>query len=129
MKSLLLIFALISLNSVQASPPPSDFLSAGQQASIVRAIDNICGDSWCEGDYDFKFNAFNCNVKSSLCDLNFQFIDRNGEQALYSKKQVCSFSGIKSYQQIMDNDRSLNQEFYNELNNCINEKEGRQDLF
>ena len=129
MKSLLLFFALLSLNSVHASPPPSDFLSSSQQASIVRAIDNICGDTWCEGDYDFKFNAFNCNSKSAVCELSFQLVDRSAEQALYSKKQVCSFGGMKSYQQIMDNDRSLNQDFYNQLNNCIGQKEESHDLF
>ena len=97
------------------------------RSKLIFSIDNICGDTWCEGDYDFKFNQFACNKKSSECELTFQFIERSDDKTvkedLYSEKQVCHFDNIKSFDQLMDGEFSLNQDFYDQVSNCISERE------
>jgi hypothetical protein len=121
MKFLLLSALLLSTTPVFSA----DLFSMAQKKEVLQAIDGICGDTWCEGDYNFRFNKFSCDKATSSCELNFQFIktDDKGENETFSAEQVCRFNNIKEFHQVMDSKFSLNEEFYSTLTDCIWEKE------
>src|SRR4051812_11782524 len=47
-------------------------LSAAQAKTVLRLIDDICGDTWCDGDYDFGFRRLSCNSALHTCTLTLQ---------------------------------------------------------
>lgn len=118
-------FLLLTALFVSTSAFSSELFTSSQKKQVLQAIDNVCADPWCEGDFNFQFNQFTCEKKSSTCELNFQFIktDDNGENPTFSGEQVCRFENIKSFNQLMENKWSLNDEFYSEVTDCITEKE------
>lgn len=122
MKWTLLFLMLISSLTAFTS---ERLLTPAQEKKVLRTIDDLCGDTWCEGDYNFRFNSFTCEKTTSTCELNFQFIktDDEGEKETYSPEQVCRFENIKKFQQLMDGQWSLNEDFYSAVSECIWEKE------
>lgn len=123
MKTILLTMAVLSSSTLFANSS-TELFTVHQRKEVLRAIDNICADSWCEGDYNFNFKDLNCNKLTKSCELNFNFIstdDNNVEK--YSALQTCQFKNITKFDQLMDSKFSLNDEFYDLVNNCISEKE------
>src|SRR5262245_7582380 len=51
-------------------------LTEDEEKQVLTEIDNICGDTWCEGDFDFSFNALDCRTTTSSCRFDFELIDR-----------------------------------------------------
>lgn len=45
-------------------------------ARVRTAIDNVCGDTWCEGDYDWAFNRLTCSKASASCRFEIEAIAR-----------------------------------------------------
>lgn len=68
-----LILAFLGLSLTQASF--ANDLSAADERSLVTEIDNICGDTWCEGDFNFSFNSLVCDFTKGECVLDYEFID------------------------------------------------------
>ena len=52
--------------------------TSATRALILRAIDSMCGDTWCEGDYDFEFRYLDCD--DSGCHLDFTMRENPGER-------------------------------------------------
>jgi hypothetical protein len=107
-----------------------DLFSLSQRQVILETIDKTCGDSWCEGDYDFSFKNFSCSNKTFVCELSFQFIKRDEETnaGTFSKMQYCHFKNIHDFNQIMENEYALNSYFYESLTECITKKENTIDF-
>lgn len=118
-------YLLLSALFLSTAVYSAELFSTAQNKEVVKTIDSICGDTWCEGDYNFRFNKFSCDKESFTCELNFQFIksDDNGEKETFSAEQVCNFSKIKEFNQVMDSKYSLNEGFYESLSDCIWERE------
>src|SRR6478609_9146948 len=53
-------------------------LSVAEAATALKLIDDICGDTWCSGDYDFGFRRLNCNRRAQSCTLTLQVFPREG---------------------------------------------------
>jgi hypothetical protein len=123
MKQIILMFVLLMTSAVFAHES-NELFSPTQSNEVIRAIDDVCGDTWCEGDYNFKFINFSCNKLAKSCDLSFHFI-KSDEQSVetYSPVQVCHFQNITNFKQIKDSKYSLNDNFYEELTNCIDNRQ------
>lgn len=126
MNPIILALALffISITSSVVANEGNELFSLAERSEVIRSIDDICGDTWCEGDYNFKFSHFSCDKTVKTCDLGFFFI-KNNEQSVevYSPIQTCHFSDIHYFHQIKDSKFSLNQNFYDKLTNCIGARE------
>ncbi|MBC7540877.1 MAG: hypothetical protein H7281_18800 [Bacteriovorax sp.] len=123
MKKIILMLALLMTSAVFANQS-NELLSPTQRNEVIRSIDDVCGDTWCEGDYNFKFIYFSCDKLAKSCDLSFHFI-KSEEQSVetYSPVQVCHFQNITNFKQIKDSNYSLNDNFYEELTNCIDNRQ------
>src|SRR5882724_12223704 len=57
-------------------------LSQPQEQTALKLIDDICGDTWCSGDYNFAFHHLTCSAPrgshAGKCTLNLQIIPREG---------------------------------------------------
>lgn len=120
-----ILLLLILIADTAFSKGADDLFTSTQKNDILRQIDNVCADTWCEGDYNFKFNEFTCDKERKTCELNFQFIkyDDNNTEILSSIK-FCHFEKIKSYRQLMESKHQLNENFYDDLSDCISDLEG-----
>ena len=65
-----LALAVLSLLGVLATPvaasPPGVqryAVTAAQERVVLRLVDDICGDTWCEGDHAFRFRSFSCHPR------------------------------------------------------------------
>ena len=50
-----------------AAAAPTDVrrygLTAAQERVVLRLVDDVCGDTWCEGDHAFRFRRFSCHPR------------------------------------------------------------------
>lgn len=121
MKSIFVFLILFTSSTLLAGSRVSTELFTEKQTSeIIQAIDNICADTWCEGDYNFEFIDFSCNKSVHTCDLTFHFIETDDDNVqTYSALQTCHFTNITKFKQIKQSKNSLNHNFYEELTDCI----------
>ncbi len=130
MKLLLSLALLLSFQSAFAT----NFLTEDQESETLTQIDNICGDTWCEGDYDYSFNELKCDSETNTCELTFEFIlyvhDEEGAHPSYDiigeqrAEVTCTLAGVSSYEQMVDTSLrygGLIHEFYETVGECIDE--------
>ena len=124
MKVLLMLILLIFGSGVQAKGGyDNEIFSPQENARIFKAIDFICGDIWCEGYYEYKFQSFSCDKDSHRCDLSFQFIESvNDSMKIYSPIKVCQLDGIYFLDQVMIDDEYLEFKFIDKLSNCFDKE-------
>ncbi len=137
MKNILLgLSVLLSLSA--ASAEAKDFLSPHQAKIVVGEIDSICADTWCEGDFGYRFNTFKCDDKTGACKLAFQMACMDiGEDDMSRgwvkwTKFECKFKGYDRFFDFVEMNTnedgshwySLRDKFYEDVSdNCISEKE------
>lgn len=115
-----LLLALFGLNSAYAI---TEIVSANDKKEILALIDHTCADTWCSGDYEFKFQTFSCNDNSGVCTLTFKIIDRDAKPDMQGiRNRRCIFKGLTSKEKIY-HDHALSEEFYDQLNNCVSNRE------
>src|SRR5947209_16056837 len=44
-------------------------LTAAQAKTVLAQIDSTCGDTWCDGDFDFRFKKIVCQPARNSCTL------------------------------------------------------------
>jgi len=125
MKTSLMLTSLILFSQISVSVASEDqIFTPKERKNILKVIDDICADSWCEGDYDFKFLDLNCMKKTHRCELTFHFIKFEDENhQVKSPVQTCAISNIKGIESVLSNEDMLNNDFYDELSECILTKE------
>ncbi len=109
----LAILAFLVIFGVQAQ----EFLTQDQKEIALWKIDTICSDTWCEGDYNFKFNQINCDIKSKVCAVDMTMFE---EGFCYST--TCRIPDISNFLDIVVK-QELNDRFYDKLSDCILEEE------
>jgi hypothetical protein len=70
-----LVLAVLSVLALLSAPaaasPPRYAVTAAQERVVLRLVDDICGDTWCEGDHAFRFRSFSCTPRRG-CVLRAQ---------------------------------------------------------
>lgn len=83
-------------------------LSQEQEDFVLGKIDDICGDTWCEGDFDSEFKQLDCDFASSACTLKFDYIwylyadDSSEVTGELRKRQSCELTGVASYEYMLE---------------------------
>ena len=106
-------------------------LSPAQEKTALKLIDDICGDTWCEGDHDFAFEHLTCRSGSprspgnGVCTLKLRIISR--DDATRSYPRTCTTRGFAGFGSLVETAssgyQSLNWDYYLSLSDCINELE------
>lgn len=106
-------------------------LSPAQEQTVLKLVDDICGDTWCEGDNNFAFLALSCRAgaahspQGGRCTLQLDIIPRVDDPPSYRRSCTTrGFSGFASLVTTSSNGyQSLQPEFYDALSECINRLE------
>jgi len=91
----------------------------------LELIDNVCGDSWCEGDFNFEFLEFKLETKKAEAKVSFKLIGDRGKERKFFETD-CTVKNINSMEDVIGSYRGrpeLNNHFYEELSLCISDKE------
>lgn len=106
-------------------------LSASQEKATLKLIDDICGDTWCEGDNDFRFERLTCragaatSLRGGTCTLMLRILPRVDGAPAYPR--ACTTGGFHGFDSLVDTAesgyQSLNWDYYLALSDCINQLE------
>jgi hypothetical protein len=105
---------------------------------IRKAIDDICGDSWCEGAFDFRFQEVVLKPNKNETQIFFRMSqqypvrldwkDSQGFKAQINQRFYdvsCLLPGYSTYESVMQSEYVLRWEVYTTLTQCINALEDR----
>ena len=103
-------------------------LSAAQSKTVLRLIDDICGDTWCDGDYDFGFRRLICSKASQTCTLTLQAFPIAGvassQKSYWRSCKTPGFTGFASLVNTAPSGyQSLTSDYYDVLSECISRVE------
>ena len=101
-------------------------LSREEERTALKLVDDICGDTWCEGDFNFAFNDLRCSRSSGSCALQLDLLPRvDGTVPRYARTcHTRDFRGFTSLVQTSESGyQSLNWDFYEQLTDCISRLE------
>ncbi len=101
----------------------SAFASEVTSEKILDAIDMICGDTWCSGDFDYNFQSISLNGGKAV--LTYDLVANTSSNLTQSFPYVCVIEGYQSFESMLEaGDASvLAQSFYDKLNHCTGENE------
>ena len=129
-KTLLFTFAFIlTLGSLHAQA--KDFLNEKQKDTTLELLNNLCGDTWCEGDFEYEFDQIDCSKRKKNCTIELNVLifgeycypNKPSEFKVYKKiSWLCRIPELKNVRDILvkENKRTyLSQKFINEVDECI----------
>jgi hypothetical protein len=123
-----------SLSGASASSVPSagpaTALTPAESRQVLKLIDDICGDTWCEGDNNFLFERLVCSAATHHCTLGFDVIPRDdvaGGRPFYRRSCTTRhFTGFDSLVTTAESGyQSLAPDYYDALTECISRIEDR----
>lgn len=110
----------------QSSQPDTRGLTGRQEATVLRLIDQICGDTWCEGDFRYDFRTFSCDAAHRTCRLTLRLAPYTDE-APHWYRRAGTVHGFVRFSQMVrtaaNGGQSLVPEFYDAVNTLINQIE------
>lgn len=106
-------------------------LSPAQEKLTLKLIDDICGDTWCEGDNDFAFDRLECraapprSASGGGCTLELRIIPRDAGSRSF--RRACTTGGFFGFDSLVDTAesgyQSLDWDYYLALTDCISRLE------
>jgi len=102
-------------------------LSDRQQATVLKLIDDICGDTWCEGDHNFSFDRLECQKgcggREGSCKMTFRIFSYDTDietgPTFVRSCQTGEFTGFDSLVRTQGSFQSLQPAYYDALTECI----------
>lgn len=106
-------------------------LSRQEQATVLKLVDDICGDTWCEGDHNFSFDRLECQKgcggRAGTCKLTFRVFsyDTDLESGpTYTRScETSGFIGLESLVRTQGTFQQLQPAYYDKLTDCISRVE------
>ena len=112
----------------------SNALTKKQASTVLKLVDDICGDSWCEGDHNFRFDQIQCQPgcgkAPGTCRLTFRIFPYDSDlETGPTFTRSCKTPGFSGFASLVDTApngyQSLNWEYYDALSTCINDVESK----
>ena len=113
----------------------SKALTKKQASTVLKLIDDICGDSWCEGDHNFHFDQIQCQqvcakAHASTCQLTFRIFPYDSDlETGPTYTRTCKTPGFTGFSSLVDTAangyQSLHWDYYDALSACISDVESK----
>jgi hypothetical protein len=116
------------LLALLGTPCNAATITKWQEKQVLTALGSYCGNSWCEGDFDYKFKSLSCKAKSDNCNLGFTLVNRAKNTR---SKAECSYSPVRNFREIMigvGGPESLSYGFLEALDDCFEKAEAKAAL-
>jgi hypothetical protein len=102
-------------------------LTKQEEAVVLKAIDDICGDTWCEGDHNFSFDRLECVEgcagRGGSCQLTFRIFSYDTDLETgptYTRScRTPGFTGFDSLFETFGDYHALQPAYYDALTECI----------
>ena len=98
-------------------------LTLAQQKAVLTQLNNICGDTWCDGDWSWSFKKIECKLDLASCTWT-ALIDPSVPVAkpvpVYWRS--CKVTGVHSFRDLVTTTngyQSLNQAYYDASTDCV----------
>ncbi len=121
------LIIILSLVTLQVSAQSLQ-LNQLQQDLILSDLNNICGDTWCEGEYDLNFKAIYPQAAESKNIYVIEFLAKNTYENEAPTQQVnCEIEETALIQKIAANlnqphiSEDLQTQLYQKIDACIYE--------
>ena len=107
-------------------------LSTAQEQTALQLIDNICGDTWCEGDHNFRFDRLKCKPacgdRQGSCTLRFRMFSHETDVATGPTwTRSCTTGSFTGFASLVETSvsgyQSLNWDYYEALSQCVSSLE------
>lgn len=107
-------------------------LSTAQEQTTLQLIDNICGDTWCEGDHNFRFDRLKCKPAcghtEGRCTLTFRMFSHESDlETGPTWTRSCTTAGFTGFASLVETSpngyQSLNWDYYEALSECVSRLE------
>ena len=99
-------------------------ITAAQQKTVLRLLNNICGDTWCDGDWFFTFEKITCKLTAGTCTwtaLIEPSVPVASPVPVYWRS--CKVSGIHAFTDLVNTAssgyQSLVSSFYDASTDCV----------
>jgi len=98
-------------------------LTADQAQAVLKVIDDKCGDTWCNGDFDFRFKKIVCQPARNSCTLlTFDIYPAFSDEKPSYYWRSCRMTGFSQYADLIDTSpngyRTLTPGFDDAIYNC-----------
>ena len=119
-----------------------NWLKPAQQTALLNEIDGVCGDTWCEGQFNYRFTSFEC--EKDLCSMELFMWDYYGEPKniftaatgssgrLPAERVTCDMKGFRKYGDLMESTHqgqpALSDKLYVAISDCIAKAEETSSL-
>jgi hypothetical protein len=118
-----LALATVPAGSAAARPPVKPYtLTATQERTVLRLVDDVCGDTWCEGDHAFRFHRFSCDPRRERCALAISIAPYD-EQPRRWRSRSLRITGFPRYADMVrtgpDGHRALQDPFYEAVGTAV----------
>lgn len=122
----------VELESASADDLKADTISSltvAQARTVLRLIDNTCGDTWCDGDFDFAFKKIVCQPTRNSCTLTtLVTYPAFSDQTPSYYWRSCRMIGVSHFGDLVatcaSGYQTLTAGFYDDLSACIQKIEG-----
>ena len=92
---------------------------------VLKIIDNTCGDTWCEGDFNFKFLELNLDPSNETATLIFNLVDE-WSKPIRLLRTSCVITNVRSFSDLTSSHQRnprLKDHIYDSLSDCIRSRE------
>ena len=108
----------VLLVSSLASAQDSDW-----NRKALQAIDSICADTWCSGDFNYRFDSLKCDFARETCVLRYRSAEwpAEGMPMRFTRSGRCKLTGIRSPSDLIEQgvgDR-LKDVPYEQITDCL----------
>jgi len=97
-------------------------LTTTQQKAVLTQLNNICGDTWCDGDWIFDFKKIVCKLDLGTCSWTaLIYPSVPATESIYYWRS-CKVSGVDKFSDLVTTTngyQSLNQDYYMASTDCV----------
>ena len=104
-------------------------LTPSEEKRVLIAVESECADTWCEGDYELRFESFRCELERRVCRLDFRAgrASQDGGRVRWTIKTFCILHGIGGIPDLLEGSNRqehLKDSAYDQINHCMDYRLG-----
>lgn len=129
MKALILSIILVFISSISMAYEPAPAIAAEDSQIIVNYLNDICGDTWCEGEYDLHFFNVEALEQAGVMKYYVHFAAKNSyEENAINQLVACEIKSSELLADVADDLKNLQyaspnvMAFDNEIDQCLQDK-------
>ena len=115
--------AVLAGPAASAEPTPRPYvLTSAQERTVLRLVDDVCADTWCEGDHALRFTRFSCQPRRASCTLRLRVASWAPEPLRWCSRSQ-PITGFPRFRDMVatapDGERSLQPPFYEAVGEAV----------